>query len=518
MAPTTDPAPSSAAGPSSQNPPDAINPPNNPQTQNTGKGPLPRKNTTNQNSHSQQEEYLAHLQKTKTLANSLDTKTRKILERQARSKNVTISDTDTSDGPTDTSETDDATSDDDHTPSKKSKKTHKTRYKQHQMNKLLHTHQKAIHELAGKVGPTDNNEKLPQSHSNITLKPPSLPTTKADLKTFREATQSFKDVYRSAITGEEETSDILTFLQIAANIATQIQLNAEQFYYLLMVRVPPGTPLYKDLITNFESQTSIKNLFKQLLTLYGGNSSYLSSLKRFNQFTGRDMSCNLFISTLKSLASQLGKVSQIEPDKMPDFVLNKIREKTFHLLPSLAPTLLEKDLQYRKGTHDTGNITTFQTLLMNHAPTIEAQLQRPKRVNMIQDSFHSQPFPDSDYHEFQINALQQPPRGPMKITRHQYMALRDKCFKCANLSPIQKESHLARNCQLYSQEPLAYSVCSKCQTGVHLNKFCKYQDNAAIQEKADTLGIPFNPSQTELDSMDILFIDSLSDSETDQKN
>lgn len=392
---------------------------------------------------------------------------------------------------------------------------------------LINTMSKA--EVA-KAVKAERNTYRQTSYANTApiIKAPKLEgNVDRDIKTFRDAAQSFKDVFRNQIT-ETDASSIHTFLRIASDIATQTRLSPDQLYYLLMSRAPPNSSLLQEIIINHQANTPIKDLFKQLSLLFAGGSSYLMVLKKYEEFNGKDMTCPNFLSSLKTITTNLAKVSNIHKDHVADFTLQKMREKVFKLFPTLAPRILEKDLLSRNGGKEPGTLTDFQGLLMAHAPSIELQLQRPPRkINYIDntnESFTMEGFAREGFalEGQQVNVLNQeqntmlrPPRPlaagakrntplskPLRLTKDQLASLKDRCYKCAGNSILNPENHYGRNCLLYKNDPLGFSVCSICEQAVHLPKTCKAKMEDQVA-KAKELGI-----EPKLDTMVVNLISS----------
>ena len=254
------------------------------------------------------------------------------------------------------------------------------------------------------------------------------------------------------------------------------------------------------------------------------------------------MSCPNFLSTLKTITTNLAKVSNTPQDQLADFTLQKMREKVFKLFPTLAPRILEKDLLSRNGGKEPGTLTDFQGLLMAHAPSIESQLQRPRKINQIENT--NGPFtedcptwenlglegqqvnllnpeqnataraprhteqnpltrPQRPINSAQILSKRSTPLSrPLRLTKDQLAALKDCCYKCAGNSILNPENHFGRNCLLYKNDPLGFSVCSTCEQGVHLPKTCKAKMEDQII-KAKELNI-----DPKLDTMVVNLIDS----------
>lgn len=335
------------------------------------------------------------------------------------------------------------------------------------------------------------------------IKPPNLEENeRRDIKTLRDATQTFKDIVSIKILN---TSSIHTSLKLASDIATHTKLSSEQLYYLLMSRAPQNSLLRQEILYHHLSDTPIKDLYQQLSILFSSGSSYLDMLKEFEDFNGKGMSCPNFISSLKTLTTNLVKVSHIPENQMADFTLQKIREKVYILFPTLAPRILEKDLASRNGGKEPGTLIDFQELLMTYAPLIEALLQKPmpKKVNMIKEEEKGSKT-ETTIRPPRITKSGQAPyqHKPLRLTKNQLTLLKHCCFKCGGKSILNPEKHRGLNCLLYEGEPLASNVCNNCEQAVHLPKFCKARLEDQIA-KAKELGI-----QLKLGSMPIHLIES----------
>ena len=335
----------------------------------------------------------------------------------------------------------------------------------------------------------------------------------ANAKNNKDAVSMLKDMVSTRITGEE-VEGIHEYLSTCARVATSSRLNFDQFYDLAKSRIDAKSTLYREVTNNYRNRTSLKELFKELCATYTGGSSYLSCLRRYNEFNGNGMSASQFISKLKNIAHDLTHASQ-ETEDVAAAIYKSVKDKTMALLPSLAPDLLEGYRMDKRGSNK-GDLVIFTGSFMKLADKAEQLLQQKgkanKTINMLQehnpnsghtdrrnkdDREHLHGSGGGTTHRYTTDLSTDEEPEPvqlilqLKLSRDDMKKLKDKCYKCGSESPFQSK-HFSAECVLYKGDPLAMYMCSLCNIGVHLPSVCKQstQGKASLEEKAKELGIP----------------------------
>ena len=324
--------------------------------------------------------------------------------------------------------------------------------------------------------------------------PPKLNERPATAKQYRDALQNLKDIVRSQVTGE--TADgIYDYLEATSRVAKSAKLNKDQFFDLIKSRIAPESTLYREVANCQRKRKSIKELYHILCVLFQGNMGYPQTLKKFNDYKGENLTASQFLSKLRTLANDLCYNIQDEKEN-ETAVYEKVKDKVFTILPSLAPTILDKLAKAANQEDERSKMSIFCDIFMNHADKVTYLLstKQSRRVNQIEEQQPNQrSFSDELQTEIekQINSL----GGGMKLTNTQLESLKNKCFKCANESIVQKDPHKARDCLLYAHDSLSMYMCSKCHKSVHLPRTCKSihalpESRAAIEERLTQLGLP----------------------------
>ena len=361
-------------------------------------------------------------------------------------------------------------------------KQKRKRRKKKDLKTLLTSHQRIIKSLASAVL-TDNqaDEKIKSElnglskngirkaidHNNFPNydnpqnmpSPPKLRETgEADIKTLHDAIGSLKDLYKNTFSGGEN-EDLPGLLKHASQIAFNSKLSIEQFYSLLKSRIAMGTPLYSEIKFHYDQLNPPRILFKDILPIYAGSKSYLQALRKMNSYRpNHNDSVHTVISKVKELAYNMADTVQSE--NKTDFIHHRVRDKLLTLYSNIAPDIMERENQVQPQS-----VGAFLQMFLSFAPRIE--------------NFNKK-YPKYDVHEISEISVNEITTRPTKIklTKADAERLKDKCYKCSNLHPTQGP-HFGRDCEWYKDTPLAYYICNKCRSGVHLPKFCK-QNNEAI--------------------------------------
>lgn len=315
-------------------------------------------------------------------------------------------------------------------------------------------------------------------------------------KKVRDALQTLRDIQRALVDGSG-IDGIVPYLETVGRLATAGNLDKEAFYDLLRSRVVADSTLYKEITRYQKANTSLSKLYKILSVSYQPDSGYLVCLRKYQNFNGSGLTASQFLTKLRSLchdvvmANNAGAPSE---EKM----MQLIKDKTFTILPHIAPIILERLTLYYGDDEGHDEMSAFTDIFMSLKDRITLALAKAPRkaINIIdgveynEDNLPFQIDEENPDDETVLNQLK-------KLSQADLARFNNKCYKCGDLSPIQKESHKARECLLYKGDPLAYYVCSKCKSGIHLPKFCRSgpENKHLLLEKLKQLGI--NNSQHE---------------------
>lgn len=355
------------------------------------------------------------------------------------------------------------------------------------------------------------NHCTPYVNGQVAKAPKLDQNNEASAKNNRDAMNTLKDMTPNRINGEE-IEGIHEYLSLCSRVATNHKLSYDQFYDLTKSRITPNSTLYREITNNHKGRIPLKGMFKQLCTTYPGGSSYMSSLRRFDEFTGAGMSASKFISQLKNLAHDITHASKKTSD-IEEAIFRRVYDKTLALLqPNISQDLYERYRTDMRGS-DKDDLTVFTGSFMCFSDKIEQLLhhkQRNRSIKCIQesnsqeeqksstpkrnhgkretrkdDSYSESSDDDNQNSELQVVNL-------LKLSKANLDQLQGACFKCGSKSPVQKPDHYSRECLLYSNEPLAMYMCGLCNLGVHLPSLCKQsaQGKTALEDKAKVLGVP----------------------------
>ena len=346
-------------------------------------------------------------------------------------------------------------------------------------------------------------KKRPKNTSHAQrLKTPNLQKKDADAKSLKDCITLLKENIRSNISGND-SSTVRELFQAASREAEAYNLSPRQFMQLFRSRVSSESPLGKYCRDAIKSETPLRDFIANLQNLFTQGDDYLSALRSYNDFTGRNMSSTEFIATLRQLSAELvTKESGKEFEDKRDFdkaVLEKMRSKFFSTLPALAESILNFERCMGQVPRNTAE---FIASLQAHKHNLETNLKASRKVHMIED--------DSDPELVQINQVEerkprpsnQPQSQPqstsqkgkattLKLTSSQLTRLQNKCYKCGSESILQNPDHRSAVCVMYQGKALASYVCNRCRIGVHLPMHCLQCDEAKplLLQKAKELNI-----------------------------
>ncbi len=458
-------------------------------------------------------QYKETLKKLSQLGKNLTSKERMNLEEETNLRFSTTSTDDDTEGYSTTTnstsnDSDSETSSSEHSRSRR-RRRRRNKPKSNKLNKLLINQADAIKGLADAVLNKEGHEATQlkslingMSHqsirkalkqerrdtnkSHVLMQAPTAvhPTLRksgeAPVKDLRESLQTLKDSFRSTISGTE-SEGISPFLKIAGTIAKNSNLSPSQFYLLIKSRVHPGSQLSRDVTNHANRNTDLRTFFKETCTLYPGDTGYLTSLRKFEEFRGTGLTASQFLATLKNLATDLVVSSGLANTE--ENVLNKVRDKFITLLPTIAPTILEKEAATR-SRNSSGSMKGFTKTFMSFSDRIESILAKQQK-NRIHAILSDQSSDEEPALSVQLITDNKKSKHVLKLTKNQLDMLNNKCYKCGSNSPIQPGKHLGRECILYKDTPLAAYMCSSCNIGVHLPKYCR-QKQVQEKEQADS--------------------------------
>ena len=422
------------------------------------------------------EQYNAVLKENK----NLKTEVTKLNQKQRHayfSDEETDADTDYSD--TETSEA--STSD---------KKKH--RKKKDSLTRLLKTHQTILKELGSAetnsvklnqllngLSDTNLDQVIKSSGQSVPTvpNPPVAPNLSnndnAKVSVLKEAITSLKDLYRNQFSGVPG-EDLVGFLNTTGTLAKDSHLSRAQFYTLLKSRVVMGSNLYNEISFHENVDSSLKTLYKELIPLYSNFSNYATVLHKLNTYRpAQNTPANQILAQIKNLVLDLSSYSTNSKNKK-DFIFQMCRNKVLELYPFIAPQLLE-----RETMTNSSSMSDFSNIFLSLAPLIEHNNKRNKTVHETRDT------PPAVNHESEHTV------HVIKLTPSLAAKFADRCFKCGNQSS--QPDHKARDCTLYQNCALAYYVCSKCRSGVHLPRDCKNKP----AENVNSIKIEIIPEEPE---------------------
>ena len=330
---------------------------------------------------------------------------------------------------------------------------------------------------------------------NTDIKTPKLGKTDACPSSMKDATTVLRDTWKSLVTDDTETTT--DYLNLAGEIAENSKLSPTQYYNLIKLRIPPEGTLMKTVRSNLRNIVPVKHFLKEINAYNNPCASYLSKLRKFNDYQGRESNdANDFIRTVRHLATDLATAENGKPTTHN--ILKKIREKVFTLLPTVGQEILKHEEQ--KDIPQT--IPDFITLTLTFSTQIERGLKfkRAQTVNVVEENLGNEEWTGetTQTENKRVNSINQPRKATtLKLTKQQLQSLQGKCYKCGNKSPIQPNDHRAAECILYKGTALAAYMCNNCNIAVHLPKDCLQTEDKSelLQKKAEEANRPIQQGQ-----------------------
>ena len=347
------------------------------------------------------------------------------------------------------------------------------------------------------------------------LEVPKLNSVDCKEQFYNKAIAAFHSSFRSMVTGKDGHS-VRELYQLVSASAEANGFSKRQFYAMMRSRVAHDSPLGEYVRESIRKNTTLRNFSRGLAVYFGRDDNYLSALRKYQEFTGRNLSAKEFLVQLRSVSSGLVENQPGGPkdaDSDEQTLLCHMREKFFMILPTLAETILNKERTSRAPA----DTFEFGELLDRYRLSIESSLRgRKSQVNDLsveiidKDStkgtrkeLEPQLIPETPA-SFSVNLVQERNRSEsrprpkvLQLTSQQLAELRDVCYKCKSLSPIQDKDHRSATCLLYKGKALAAYVCSKCKLGVHLPSDCLQSEDRAneLKERAAELNVPIRLGQ-----------------------
>ncbi len=283
------------------------------------------------------------------------------------------------------------------------------------------------------------------------LIPPNIEKNEAaESNKHRDAISTLKDMFRHQFTGKAD-EDLESLLFAAGKLAEEAKLNKDQWFNLVKSRTQMGSTLYIELRFHEENNSTLKNLYNELLPVYGRQSSYIQCLNKLNYYKPQSSYApNEIFANIKRLATELA--TSAKPANPPDFVYNRIKDKLLVLYPVMATTLVEREQM--EGSFTTASLSR---IFIQLAPVYTKQ--KGKESTVFEISPVDEGSDAEDKSETTVHVI--------KLTDQVAKRLQGKCYKCAG------SDHYGRECKLYKDCQMAYYLCSTCKTGVHLPKDCK---------------------------------------------
>ena len=356
---------------------------------------------------------------------------------------------------------------------------------------------RAIEELDSKKEPEDENRPLEE---------PVLAKEEGSSQGYKEALLTLKEQFPQKLTGGDGFA-VRELFRLTTRLTMRNSLNQKQFIEIMRSRVAPDSDLGQFVRSADRKNMPLKDFVAGLNVMFAVSEDYLYTLKKFQDFNGKDannkpMSANSFTTRLRQLASDLvEKQPGRHGESDEEAILARMREKMFTLMPAVAEQIIQHEnlFQPPKTSFEfIGNLNRFRH-------SIERELKGRGRVNEVRliqgedepwlsGGFCHLTNPEQDtVHAVTGQAGNQKPRT-LQLTQSQLDRLKNVCYKCASLSPIQDKDHRSFNCVLYKDKQLASYVCSRCKLGVHLPSDCLQAGDkaaaAALQQRAKELNAP----------------------------
>ena len=458
---------------------------------------------------------------TKTRRKQKPRRSRRKTRKSSTDASTSASSSAVSNSETSASETDGSSSDS-APPKRRSKK--KTRNNKALLN-VLRRHEKILQKLTESQQNDDELSELVNGLSRNTLKnalkdgskhtsldhsePLGMPKLKkkgASASQVKEASMALKEAYKTPLHGNEG-GIVRELYQYAVQLAEKADFNKTQFLNLLRTRVATESNLGKYVRTALRTEMSLSQFTQGLEAFFGQEESYLSALRKYQRFTGKNQTANEFISQLRQLSADL--VERQTGHYSDRQVLSRMRDLFFKILPSLGETILNYE---KLGGKIPTTTSEFASVLLAFRTNIENQLKHTKTVNLvITDSEETEKDGPSQVPDkisaTAVNLVQPAPTNQprtLKLTSAQLQRLKSVCYKCAGKSPVQAPDHKGSGCLLYQGRALASYICSQCKLGVHLNADCLQAEGKQddLAKRVKELGLPVNMGEVQVQLID----------------
>ena len=335
---------------------------------------------------------------------------------------------------------------------------------------------------------------------------PKLKKRGASASQVKEASMALKEAYKTPLHGSEG-GIVRELYQYAVQLAEKADFNKTQFLNLLRTRVATESNLGKYVRTALRTEMSLPQFTQGLEAFFGQEESYLSALRKYQKYSGKNQTANEFISQLRQLSADL--VERQTGQYSDRQVLSRMRDLFFKILPSLGETILNYE---KLGGRTPTTTSEFASVLLAFRTNIETQLKCSKTVNLVttdtEETDKGNCYQTPDWTPpTAINLVQPTPTTQprtLKLTQAQLQRLKSVCYKCAGKSPVQAPDHKGSGCLLYQGKSLASYICSQCKLGVHLNADCLQAEGKQddLAKRVKELGLPVNMGEVQVQLID----------------
>ena len=205
------------------------------------------------------------------------------------------------------------------------------------------------------------------------FKAPKLTNTDCQAKAFNKALLAFHSSFRMMANGKDSNT-VQELYQLVSTAAQSNNFSRRQFYQMFRSRVVLDSPLGEFVRESIRKETSMKQFARGLRIYFGRDETYLSALKHYQDFTGRNLSAKEFLIQLRSVSAGLVKNQPgdpSDPEADEQALLSHMREKLFTIMPTLAETILNRE---RSGRAPADSYE-FGELLERYQLSIETHLR-----------------------------------------------------------------------------------------------------------------------------------------------
>ena len=326
------------------------------------------------------------------------------------------------------------------------------------------------------------------------LEAPRLGKTDCKEIAYNKALQAFHSSFRTSVNGES-CHTVRELYSFACSTAEANSFSKKQFYQLFRSRVVANSALGAFVRESARKQTSLKKFCKGLSIYYCQTDTYISALRRYQEFTGKNLTAGEFLAQLRSVSSGLVETQPggpRDPEADEQTLLAHMREKLFTIMPTLAETILNKE----RSTREPSDSYEFGELLTRYRLRIEEHLRGYRgQVNDLSVRFKLNDLGLDDTPQDKDEKATRKAKV-LRLTKEQFSGLRGRCYKCSSRSPLQDENHCHSDCLLYQGKPLALQLCNKCSFGAHHPSDCLQANDCVskLKQRSKELNLPIRLS------------------------